>query len=193
MQRTRQALAEALLSLTIEKGYENVTVQQVLDRTGIGRSTFYAHFRDKDDLLLSNLANLRKGLFSHWESMITSKATSRGEFGFLLPFLKHLDDARHLHRALTRGESGPITERQLHRILADLIRADIAEYANGRWDGPALDAAVQLIAGGMMSLLGWWLDNKIDLSPEELDRLFRDIALNGLRSHSGGPGLGRRE
>ena len=49
--RSRRALKEALTDLILERGYEAVTVQDVIDRADVGRSTFYAHFLDKDDLL----------------------------------------------------------------------------------------------------------------------------------------------
>ena len=56
--KTRKALKEALTDLILEKGYEAVTVQDVIDRADVGRSTFYAHFVDKDDLLMAILADL---------------------------------------------------------------------------------------------------------------------------------------
>jgi AcrR family transcriptional regulator len=55
VRRTRDALGDALLTLMQEKAFETITVQEVLDRAGIGRSTFYAHYRDKNDLFLSDL------------------------------------------------------------------------------------------------------------------------------------------
>jgi AcrR family transcriptional regulator len=55
VRRTRDMLGDALLTLMQEKPFGTITVQQVLDRAGIGRSTFYAHYRDKDDLFLSDL------------------------------------------------------------------------------------------------------------------------------------------
>src|SRR5689334_24059575 len=59
VRRTRRLLREALLALVAEKGYDRVTVQDVLDRADVGRATFYAHFRDKDDLLVSGFDELR--------------------------------------------------------------------------------------------------------------------------------------
>src|SRR5690242_10979296 len=56
--RTRRALKDALTDLILEKGYERVTVGDVLERADVGRSTFYAHFVDKDDLLMAILADL---------------------------------------------------------------------------------------------------------------------------------------
>src|SRR4029079_15081989 len=56
--RSRRALKEALTDLILEQGYESVTVQDVMDRADVGRSTFYAHFLDKDDLLMAILADV---------------------------------------------------------------------------------------------------------------------------------------
>jgi AcrR family transcriptional regulator len=57
--KTRKALREALTDLILERGYESVTVQDLIDRADVGRSTFYAHFIDKDDLLMSIFAELQ--------------------------------------------------------------------------------------------------------------------------------------
>ena len=59
VRRTRAALREALLALMTEKGYEAVTVQDLIDRADIGRSTFYSHFTDKTDLLHDMLTEMR--------------------------------------------------------------------------------------------------------------------------------------
>jgi hypothetical protein len=57
--RTRKMMHEALMALIVEKGYESVTVQDILDRADLGRSTFYSHYRSKDELLLSGFDHLR--------------------------------------------------------------------------------------------------------------------------------------
>ena len=58
IQRTRKVLHEALVQLIFEKGNDKVTVQAVLDRANVGRSTFYAHYQDLEDLFLSGFENL---------------------------------------------------------------------------------------------------------------------------------------
>src|SRR5262245_47432298 len=68
VQRTRRLLHDALMSCILEKKYELISVQDILDRADIGRSTFYTHFQDKDDLLLSGFENL-KGLL-HGAQMV---------------------------------------------------------------------------------------------------------------------------
>jgi AcrR family transcriptional regulator len=58
VQRTRRLLHKAFMSLILEKKYESITVQEILDRADVGRSTFYMHFRDKDELLVSGFQYL---------------------------------------------------------------------------------------------------------------------------------------
>src|SRR4029450_490800 len=62
VRRTRRILGEALVSLVLEKGYDQITVQDILDRADVGRSTFYAHYRDKDALFLANFDDMRESL-----------------------------------------------------------------------------------------------------------------------------------
>src|ERR1700748_3847821 len=60
--RTRRNLGDALIALIVERGYDRITVQDVLDRADVGRSTFYAHFRDKDALFTSCFDSVREEL-----------------------------------------------------------------------------------------------------------------------------------
>ena len=55
VRRTREVLGDALIALMEERAFESITVQDILDRAGVGRSTFYEHFRDKNDLFLSDV------------------------------------------------------------------------------------------------------------------------------------------
>ena len=55
IQRTREVLGDALIGLIQEKSFDSITVQHVLDRAGVSRSTFYQHYRDKEDLFISDV------------------------------------------------------------------------------------------------------------------------------------------
>ena len=57
VQRTRRLLHKALMTEVLDKKYESITVQEILDRADVGRSTFYTHFHDKDELLVSGFEN----------------------------------------------------------------------------------------------------------------------------------------
>jgi|HubBroStandDraft_6_1064221.scaffolds.fasta_scaffold53936_1 AcrR family transcriptional regulator len=183
VKRTRQLLADALVSLMVERGYEEVTIQQILDRAGVGRSTFYVHFRDKEDLLRSSLENLRVGLSHQWASSLTSESKSLGGLGFALPLFQHLDGQRRLYRAIVRGESGMIVDRQLRRILAEMVRMDLGPDPSARLTGARLEAVVQFLVGALMSLITWWMEHEISLSAEEMNCVFLQLALDGLNSN----------
>src|SRR5919198_534909 len=62
IQRTQQLLRSALMSLIQEKGFESLSVQDIIDRANVGRATFYAHFDNKEDLLASGIEELRIAL-----------------------------------------------------------------------------------------------------------------------------------
>jgi AcrR family transcriptional regulator len=188
VKRTRQLLTDALINLMVEQGYDQVTVQQILDRAGIGRSTFYVHFRDKEELLRSSVENLRAGLFNHWKSTLASEATPKGGLGFALPFFRHLDSSRRLYRAIMRGESGMIIDHQIRRILADVVRQDLGQGTSSRLTGVRLEATVQFVVGALMSVIAWWMEQKINLSAEEVNRIFVQLALDGLNGISSADG-----
>src|ERR1700686_903574 len=65
--RTRDALGDALVGLMQEKPFDEIKVQDVLDRAGVGRSTFYTHYRDKNDLFLSDVEDFWEAISSMLE------------------------------------------------------------------------------------------------------------------------------
>src|SRR6478752_8408264 len=93
--RSRRALKEALTDLILERGYEAVTVQDVIDRADVGRSTFYAHYMDKDDLLMAILADLEMpGLDP------TTWKADEPAFGWTLALFRHFGSVKRLFKAV---------------------------------------------------------------------------------------------
>lgn len=64
IRRTQKSLHDALISLVLQKNYDSITVQGILDRADVGRATFYSHFKSKDELLTSGAQELRNALNS---------------------------------------------------------------------------------------------------------------------------------
>src|SRR5215470_10116470 len=96
VKRTRDALGDALIALMQEKPFEEVTVQQVLDRAGIGRSTFYEHFTGKDDLFLSDVEEF----FEMMATMLERRGEKSNRVMPLREMLAHLQDVQPFFRAL---------------------------------------------------------------------------------------------
>jgi len=182
VERTRQALQAALLELMVECGYERLSVQQILDRAGVGRATFYLHFGSKEDLLRSSLERLREHLAQEWNSAAGGPAGSSVSLGFSLSFFQHVDSHGKLYRAILGRESGAIVDKQLRRLLVDLVLREVGLRDRSAQARAKADLTAQYVAGAIMAVVTWWLDRNIKLSAEEIDSTFRQMTLPALEA-----------
>ena len=179
VQRTRRLLQEALLSLMVEKGYEAITVQEIIDRADVGRATFYAHFADKRTLLTSGIEDLRTALVdAQRQALARGDGRTRG-LSFSRPMLEHAAGRLPLWRALAGRESGAFVLRRIHDMLAEIVRNDVAALGITR-SSPHRELVVQHLTGAFMGVMTWWLDDGARLSPEEVDAIYRRLATRGL-------------
>src|SRR3954468_15906060 len=98
-ERTRQLLSAALIALMLEQRYDEITVQDIIDRANIGRSTFYAHYLDKEDLLISEFTRVLDTLSPHIEQLGPGEHSAPS----LVPFFRHVEQHHRLYTALVRG------------------------------------------------------------------------------------------
>jgi AcrR family transcriptional regulator len=182
VRRTRELLRRALLSLIQEQGYERITVQDILDRADVGRSTFYAHYRDKDDLLLSGFEDIRLALAAEREAAETAAGATSEFLQPLLAVFRHVEGHRHFWQPLARKGGADVVVRILRDNVTDLVREHFrSQFPGLKRNQPQLEAAVQFAAGACMGLLLWWLDNDIPYSAEELYSSFRRLTTQGVR------------
>src|SRR3984893_16376332 len=99
IQSTRNRLGNALIALIEEKPIDEVTVREVLHRAGVGRSTFYVHYRDKDDLFLSEL---EQGL-EMWTTTLSRQQEISNRVAPVAEFFAHVASAKRLYRALVNS------------------------------------------------------------------------------------------
>jgi AcrR family transcriptional regulator len=172
VRRTRDALGDALVELMQEKPFDSITVQDVLDRAQVGRSTFYSHFTDKDDLLMSDADEFFEGI-----SIALSVHGDKSDRVFpVKEFFMHIIDAKQFVDALK--SSGKMHENfelaQGH--FARGIERRFKELPKGA-SIPESERAMRAFAnaGALMSLLTWWIDRGMKEPPEEMDRLFHKM------------------
>ncbi len=120
IRRTRSLLSNALVALMQEKSINKITVQEVLDRATVGRSTFYLHYRDKDDLFLCVLED---GL-EMWSTALLRKREKSYRIAPVAEFFMHVGKAKKLYRALV--DSGRSTRfSNLRRATSLAVSPDI--------------------------------------------------------------------
>ena len=181
VKRTRTSLLIALLDLIVEKGYEEVTVQDIVDRANVGRSTFYTHFLDKRELLLSGVEELHSFLSQQRAALEGSAVASARLFRYSLPLFQHIQRNFRVCRVLLGSNSGAIGEPHMRRILTDLVRQDIAVFVPPNLAPTIpLDVVVHYTVSAFIGLLTWWTDEQLPCSPEEIDRQFRALTMPGI-------------
>ena len=187
VQRTHQLLQGALMSLIREKGFEALTVQEIIDRANVGRATFYAHFDNKEDLLLSGLEDLRASLKERQRQALSGgTGTDEGAFAYSREMFAHAAEHRDVYQSMVGKRSGAVVEQLVHKMLVDLVRDDLKAMASRRdTSSPPTEAVVQFVAGGLFGLLIWWVDRRMRLSVEEVNALFRRMAIPATKAALG--------
>ena len=177
VRQTRAALLGALPALMMERGYERITIQNVLERAIVGRATFYAHFDSKDDLLAASVASLHTSLLDAWRKMPDQR------LGFTLPLFEHMASHAAIYEKSIARASEVSVERHIRLMLVELVRDDLAQRRGLRRDqppAPALELAVQYVVGALWSIVVWWMASGQRLPPAEINALFQRLAFPGL-------------
>lgn len=180
VQRTRELLLDALVQLLMERGYEKLTVQNLLDRAGVGRATFYAHFQGKDELLASSIARLQSGLGAQWRSAAKTKGEAAERLGFSLPFFLHLDSHRRIYHTTICRDGEWTIELHMQRMLRELVREDLQRFERARSNSAAIDLAVGYVVATLWAVVEWWLGGSKPVAPEEVNQIFQRLAFPGL-------------
>ena len=175
--RSRRALKEALTDLILERGYEAVTVQDVIDRADVGRSTFYAHFLDKDDLLMAILADLEMPAPDH-----STWAPDDPAFDWTLELFRHFGSGRRLFKAVAGSQSGALARGETIRRLEELAGAELSRVGAGRkLDALRLEIVGRFLVGTFIGFMDWWMREENEHLPaEQVDHAFRSLVLPGV-------------
>ena len=126
--RTRRMLSEALVGLMLEKRYNTITVQEIIDRANVGRSTFYAHYMDKEDLLQGQIADLVARMDAHMDEHTEGKRVIPS-----LELLRHIYESRALIHALVRGSAIEPVLKTMQAHFSKHVEARLARRLQGRY------------------------------------------------------------
>ena len=177
VQRTRDVLGDALIGLMHEKPFAAITVQQVTDRADVGRSTFYSHYRDKDDLFLSDVEDFFEGM----ATLLSRRGETSNRVAPVRELFAQVAEARELYAALiAAGKINDVLELgQGH--FARAIEQRLAELSPVPVKGSIpLAATAHAHAGAMLSLLSWWVGHEKAGSPAQMDELYHKMVWSGV-------------
>jgi AcrR family transcriptional regulator len=178
VRRTHERLGSALVALIQEKSIDDVTVQEVLDRASVGRSTFYLHFRDKNDLLLSQLETFL-------EMMSTALSTRKEKSLRVVPvaeMFEHIGNQKKVYRALADcGRLNDFFDLAQGYFARGIERRLVESGRLPKLPQRELAARSSALAGSLLSLLRWWLDRGAKEKPRAMDEMFHKMVWSGLQ------------
>ncbi len=181
-QRTRQLVNSAMLELLSEKGYDAITVQDILDRAGVGRSTFYSHYFDKEDVHASMMEQMLEGMAQQ-----LSERNAGREIIPSLELFQHIYwDRPHFQAVAGSGPAGERLWETMQTSLSKIIEQTLVSI--GKDKNPSsipLPVMASYLAGAFLNLLKWWVKAGMPYPPEEINRIFQLLALPGVLSALG--------
>ena len=176
--KTRAAIFTAFSTLLAEKSYGRITVQEIIDAADVGRTTFYAHFETKDDLLKELCQELFGHIIdsardcTHTHGLYSDGRTPESVFCHLL---QHLQENDNNILGLLSCESSDIFLRYFKDSLNGLIQNQfVNQNRNTNLDVPQ-DFLVNHISGSFVEMVLWWIKGHMKQTPVELDRYFRAV------------------
>ena len=167
VRRTQQLLARALIALTLEKGYEAVTIRDITERADIGYATFFRHYRDKDELLEDVLDVVLAELI---DLLCRAKPDDDPTaFGILL--FRHVQEQSEVVRVLLES----------HTLLPRLIEVATQNIVSNHTPRPdnavPLEIAAHHIVTSTISLIQWWLDHQMPYPPERMGMIYHELIM----------------
>jgi AcrR family transcriptional regulator len=167
VERSQRTLHEALLAIAHERDWDEITILGVCERANVGRSTFYAHFADKEELLVSGFPRLRDELRAH-----VASAGGR-PLAFVEPLLEHARAHWYLVRLVAGDRSSTLVHRRFVEVVSDLLGDEVGARVPS---GPRRGATLRALGGALAELVAWWVESRSPIPASEVAAIFVAIA-----------------
>ena len=177
-QKTRSAIFQAFSKLLETRRFEHITVQQIIDEANIGRSTFYAHFETKDELLKVMCTDIFRHVFSE-------PLTAEGTHDFssdsslrsrVTHILYHVKEKREIS-ILFMSDSGEIFVRQVQKYLVALF----SQYESLYPPEVPREFVLHHLTGSFIETVRWWCSSGMNHTPEEVTGYYMAVVAPALR------------
>ena len=186
--RTRKLLRESMLQLFLERGYDDISIQDVTDKANLGRATFYLHYREKDDLL-ADVIKMQFEDFVATAPPLISPKTKSVDSKRIQHLFEYAESRYDFFRILMIGKGSVVGSRYLQQAIRDDYKRDIDRMQKEFGVVPTIsrDFIENYYAGAMISLIYWWLENDMPFTPEEMAEMY--LKVNGFAALMATPGV----
>jgi AcrR family transcriptional regulator len=167
VQRTHKLIREALLELTVQKGFSNVTVRDITKHAGINRATFYRHYQDKFDLLDQYAEAVYELLDApDTGSLMIGENRSEKPPSGLVRMLEHIRTNAKFYRVMLGKNGDPAFAEKIRKYVEKRMRLSFPDTLVN--EGNFVELNLSYMSSGSVGAVLWWLDHDMPYSPEEL-------------------------
>lgn len=181
IQRTRRLLRDALMQLILERGYDSLTVQEITDQANLGRATFYLHYKDKEELLISSVTETVDEVIQELDLSPQNLLTGARPPSLIM--FEHAQANNSLYRVLLTANGMGRLVSKLRNHLAQVIRPAIEGMLvalDANTIAVPIEIVVQHVAGSQLAMLTWWLEQDMPYSPAEMAGIMRKLSAEPL-------------
>ncbi len=175
--KTKQDIKNGFLNLLKIKNYNDITIENILKESNVARSTFYEHFKSKEDILSS----LSEDIFTHITSINLEKElhhdfSSKNNFkDLLLHMFYHFYEDKEILKIIFENESRGTFLKLLHHSIIDLMNKYDKEIINDSKIPFSLSKKIIII--DLMNLIKWWIEeNNFNELPPSIYNYFEIIS-----------------
>lgn len=168
IRKTQQQLGDALVFLILEKGYDAITIKDITDRADVAHATFYRHYRDKDELLARRLEEVVQEI-----EALTREPSLQDAEGYLI--FKHAQENSVLYHILLSSPGTTRVRKRIQETLANNVLRTCKPLHSSQKGIIPPKAAANHIAGSMLLLIEWWLDQGMSQSPHQMAKVYEQM------------------
>jgi AcrR family transcriptional regulator len=191
VQRTLQSLRTALLELIKEKDYDEISIEEITERANVGRTTFYLHYKDKEDLLMEEFSTimyeraqvLAEIPFSVWVPVSDEDLQKNESQRPMLLVFEHIHNNSELYYLLLKSTNSSKIIERIRKISTDAI----VKFVEAKMETDPLPILTKVpieffaafFSGALISVVSWWIREDMRHSPEEVTDMFRSLFFSG--------------
>jgi AcrR family transcriptional regulator len=180
--RTRAQLRDSLWDLILKQGYDAITISDITEHADLGRTTFYLHYKDKDDLLTQSIDEVAAELVQRLDAF-------QPGVGKLKPatelIFEHAAENAEFYQILLQGHGVETTAGRVQEIINHHITQGF-EIALQQLGGNAATLAlplpllIQFFSTSLLGIVIWWLENEMPFSPQEIADQYYQLLMHGI-------------
>jgi AcrR family transcriptional regulator len=169
--KTKEAIHQAFYQALKKKDYSAITIQDILDEAKISRSAFYAHFKSKEEVLLSIISDIFDHVFSHHleeeKTHDFSHSSILDYWEYIEHYLYHLEEEKDLINAVLSNSCREIVMQETEEKIAPLAMIIVGEQKD-RYEGLPASLSADMVKETIIKATEYWLKNGCQETPETI-------------------------